>query len=171
MSLVAFARLFSSSAVGALSLALALTHPASADELGLACAQGQSLSVEEQSGLMQASDSFRLLYMAANDIPASAQMRIETPGAFQGDGFPPNLCFARVTLTLEKQTLTGRVKYVPPDPKAEHKGWPFQINFAVGQPAELIFFDMPNGLNLFGAMIDASGRQRPFAGWSLAREN
>ncbi|MEP3346228.1 MAG: hypothetical protein ABJN34_00350 [Litoreibacter sp.] len=59
---------------------------------------------------------------------------VKTPGAFQGDEFPNDICGSKIVLSMDGgPDIRGVMEYMPPDPKSEHRPWPYAIKLE-GKP-------------------------------------
>lgn len=81
---------------------------------------------------------------------------IETPGAFQGDDFPKNICGSKVVLSMDGEPDTrGVMEYVPPIPGEEHQPWPYAVKLE-GDPIREMRFKGSYFTAVWGAFEVAS---------------
>ncbi|WP_299191138.1 hypothetical protein [uncultured Litoreibacter sp.] len=148
---------------------MVLALPAAADRFPVfqpepLCAGGIALPVSEQNGLGFANDHYIGHYRDAGAVK-ELQFTVDTPGAWQGDGFPADVCGAKVVLSVDGgPDVRGILEYVPPTPGAEHQPWPFAVTLE-GDPLRRMWFAGRYNTSVWGRVEipnDAGGYDNVF---------
>lgn len=103
------------------------------------CAEGERLPQDHQFQLGFVDDTY-IAHYRLDGVVKELRFTVNTPGAFQGDGFPPEICGATVVLSLEGEPdIRGVLEYVPPVPGAEYRPWPYNVKLE-GEPLRVLWF-------------------------------
>ncbi len=133
---------------------MALALPALAERFPVfqaepVCADGEPLPEKEQFGLSFAKDRYIGHYRRDGDV-RELTFFVNTPGALQGDGFPSDICGAKVVLSIDGgPDIRGVLEYVPPIPGAEHQPWPFAVTLE-GTPTRKMWFSGHYNTSIWG---------------------
>ncbi len=127
------------------------TVPATADIIDpartTACLSGHCLGLAEQAALGTVHRTFRAVYSENADVSRQFTMRVSTPGAFQGDDFPKDVCGAEVYLTWQDgKQMQGILTYTRPDPLAEHHPYAYVVQIIDQPNSSLVFHAENNGI-------------------------
>lgn len=137
------------------------------------CGNTEPLDSTEQMFMGLLVGERRILAKGPDGLPFEAALTIKAKGAFEGDGFPEDLCLASVTMQIGDETSVGQLQILN-QPPGEHRGYPARILFGEDAPISQITLRPVNDLRFFGDIYfrQAEGSDvAPFGGWSQYLED
>lgn len=150
-----------------LGFSLARQSTATSEPLSTACALGRELTFAEQAAFLAVGRTYRVFFMDG----ASSEhffMKVTTPGAFQGNGFPRDVCGANVELDLlEGGKAHGVLTFTAADPNAEHRLHEYSVKIT-GEPESRLVFST-QGTGIIWGYVWMTAREGFFVGADEAR--